>query len=318
MIKIGNDINLAKKILDKNGLVAIPTETVYGLAGNATNKEAVNKIYLIKKRPFEDPLICHTNSLEKILNYTKNIPETAIKLADYFWPGPMTLIFEKKNIIPDITTSNLSTVGFRIPNNSITLELLHQLDYPLAAPSANIFGYISPTETKHITQNFKSGIDYILDGGKCNLGIESTIIGFHNNIPVIHRLGSLIIEDIKKKVGEVEIVSSDSKFPGSFKNHYTPNKDLFLGDVEKLFEKYKNKKIGILCFDKYYDFVDKKNQIILSKKSSLIEASKNLYSSLYKLDNMKNVDVILSSLLEENMIGRSINNRLIKSSIKND
>ena len=318
MIKIGKNIDFAKDKLDKGGLVAIPTETVYGLGGNALNLESVDKIFNLKNRPSNDPLICHTNSISKIEKYVNEIPDVAYKLAEKFWPGPLTLIFEKKEIIPNKTTSNLKTVGFRIPNKEITLDLLKNLDYPISAPSANKFGYISPTRTEHIFKNFSQGIDYILDGGACELGIESTIIGFENENTIVYRLGSLVVEDIEKCVGDITIYSNEESFPGSFKSHYSPSKKLYLGDIKMLKDKFKNKRIGVLCFDKYYDFIKEKNQILLSKNSSLFEASKNLYSSLYELDNMKNIDIILSSLVEDTLIGRTINNRLIKSAEDND
>ena len=318
MIKIGKNIDFAKDKLDKGGLVAIPTETVYGLGGNALNLESVDKIFNLKNRPSNDPLICHTNSISKIEKYVNGIPDVAYKLAEKFWPGPLTLIFEKKEIIPNKTTSNLKTVGFRIPNKEITLDLLKNLDYPISAPSANKFGYISPTRTEHIFKNFSQGIDYVLDGGACELGIESTIIGFENKNTIVYRLGSLVVEDIEKCVGDITIYSNEESFPGSFKSHYSPSKKLYLGDIKMLKDKFKDKRIGVLCFDKYYDFIKEKNQILLSKNSSLFEASKNLYSSLYELDNMKNIDIILSSLVEDTLIGRTINNRLIKSAEDNN
>ena len=318
MIKIGKNIDFAKDKLDKGGLVAIPTETVYGLGGNALNLESVDKIFNLKNRPSNDPLICHTNSISKIEKYVNEIPDVAYKLAEKFWPGPLTLIFEKKEIIPNKTTSNLKTVGFRIPNKEITLDLLKNLDYPISAPSANKFGYISPTRTEHIFKNFSKGIDYVLDGGACELGIESTIIGFENKNTIVYRLGSLVVEDVEKCIGDITIYSNEESFPGSFKSHYSPSKKLYLGDIKMLTYKFRDKRIGVLCFDKYYDFIKEKNQILLSKNSSLFEASKNLYSSLYKLDNMKNIDIILSSLVEDTLIGRTINNRLIKSAEDND
>ena len=312
MIKSGKNIDYASRILEDDGIVVIPTETVYGLGGNAININSVSKIYSLKKRPKNDPLICHTDSLDKILKYVKKIPENAYKLAEMFWPGPMTIIFEKKNIIPNITTSNLNTVAFRIPKKKITLELFKRLNFPVAAPSANIFGYISPTSIDHVHKNFSNGVDYILDGGDCKLGIESTIIGLNKNKILVYRLGSLILNDLKK-VSNIELFDNQENYPGSFKSHYSPRKKLYIGDIKSLCKSHQDKKIGILCFDKKYDYVDKKKQIVLSDKSCLNEASRNLYSSLYKLDNMKNVEIIVSSLLPNDFIGRTINDRLKKS-----
>ncbi|MEC7857872.1 MAG: L-threonylcarbamoyladenylate synthase, partial [Bacteroidota bacterium] len=220
MIKSGKNIDYAAKVLNDDGIVVIPTETVYGLAGNALKKNSVNKIYSIKKRPKNDPLICHADSLDKIKKYVNDIPEEAYALADKFWPGPMTIIFEKKNIIPDLTTSNLNTVAFRIPDKTITLKLLENLNYPLAAPSANIFGYISPTKTEHIHKNFNKGIDYLLEGGNCKLGLESTIIGFKDDKIIVYRLGSLVLNELKK-IGRVKVLYNNYNYPGSFKNHYS-------------------------------------------------------------------------------------------------
>ena len=312
MIKSGKNIDYASRMLKDDGIVVIPTETVYGLGGNAININSINKIYSLKKRPKNDPLICHTDSIDKILKHVNKIPETAYKLAEKFWPGPMTIIFEKNNIIPDLTTSNLNTVAFRIPKKKITLELFKSLNFPVAAPSANIFGYISPTSIEHVHKNFSNGVDYILDGGNCNLGIESTIIGLKKNKILVYRLGSLILNDIKK-IGDIELFNNEENYPGSFKKHYSPRKKLYIGDIKSLCESYQDKKIGILCYDKKYEYVDKKKQIVLSDKSCLNEASRNLYSSLYKLDNMKNIEIIISSLLPNDFIGRTINDRLKKS-----
>jgi L-threonylcarbamoyladenylate synthase len=312
MIKSGKNIDYASRMLKDDGIVVIPTETVYGLGGNAININSINKIYSLKKRPKNDPLICHTDSLDKILKHVNKIPETAYKLAEKFWPGPMTIIFEKKNIIPNLTTSNLNTVAFRIPKKKITLELFKSLNFPVAAPSANIFGYISPTSIEHVHKNFSNGIDYILDGGNCKLGIESTILGLKKNKILIYRLGSLILNDIKK-IGDIELFNNEENYPGSFKTHYSPRKKLYIGDIKSLCKSYQHKKIGILCFDKKYEYVDKKKQIVLSDKSCLNEASRNLYSSLYKLDSMKNIEIIISSLLPNDFIGTTINDRLKKS-----
>ena len=155
-----------------------------------------------------------------------------------------------------------------------------------------------------------------MDGGNCELGIESTIIGFKKDETILYRLGSLISEDIIKCIGEIKIYSDSEVYPGSFLNHYSPNKKLYVGDIETLYHKFNDKRIGILCYDRYYDYVSKENQIILSKKSSLNEASRNLYSSLYKFDKMKRVDIIITSFFIDKMMGKTMNNRLKKSSEK--
>ena len=315
MIKIGKDLNYAVKILMDGGIVGIPTETVYGLACNALNEEAVSKIFKIKKRPKNDPLICHTDSIKKIKNFVINFPKDAEIIGEKFWPGPITILLKKNNLIPDITTSNSDYVAFRIPDNKFALNILKELDFPLAAPSANKFEYISPTHPNHINLNFKEGeIDYILDDGNCSIGIESTIVSFENNELIIHRLGGVTYEEIKKNIGRCSIKESKKNMPGQFKKHYSPNKKVYVGKINQLYKEFKNKKIGILCFDKKYDFIDEKYQILLTENSSLEEASKNFYSSLYTLDSLNDIDLILTSYLPNSSIGRSINDRIRKCS----
>ncbi len=165
MAEIGHNIKKAQELLENGHLVAIPTETVYGLAANAYDAEAVLNIFNVKQRPSFDPLITHTDSLEKISHYVRDIPEKARTLAEKYWPGPLTILLEKNTLIPDIVTSGLNRVAVRIPSHPITLKLLESLDFPLAAPSANPFGYVSPTEAKHVNDNLGDQIPYILDGG---------------------------------------------------------------------------------------------------------------------------------------------------------
>ena len=320
MIKVGKSINESIRNLKKGEIVGIPTETVYGLGVNALDQKAVSKVFKLKKRPYYDPLICHTDSIEKVKMFVKTFPKKAEILAKNFWPGPLTILLEKKNIIPDITTSKLKLVGFRIPDNKLTLSILKKIDFPVAAPSANPFGYISPTSPNHILNMFNNEISYVLDGGGCNIGIESTIVGFENKKTLVYRVGGITIEKLEKIIGKVEIFKKNINLPkssGMLKNHYSPKKDLIVGDIQSLIKKFFNKKIGILSFNKYYNDVDLKNQIILSKNLNLEQASRNLYKSLHLLDNM-NVDVILTSLLPNHGIGKSINDRIIKASKKNE
>lgn len=197
MTYIGKDIETAVALLENNKVIAIPTETVYGLAGNALNPCVVNKIYEIKKRPLTNPLIIHLHDTIHINKYVKNIPAIAKKLAEHFWPGALTLLLPKNHLIPDIVTAGLPHVAIRIPSHPTTIKLLRQLDFPLAAPSANPFGYISPTTAEHVKKQLFGKIFYILDGGPCTLGLESTIVGFDNDTPVIYRVGSISPEAIR-------------------------------------------------------------------------------------------------------------------------
>lgn len=319
MAILGQDITQAIHELKQGNLVAIPTETVYGLAANALNNEAVIKIFEVKNRPYFDPLIIHTDSIEKIKEWVEEIPLPLKQLATAFWPGPLTLLLPKKRVIPDIVTSGLNHVAVRIPNHKTTLELLSQLDFPLAAPSANPFGYISPTEATHVQRQLGDKIPYILDGGACLVGIESTIIGLSDEGSVcVYRLGGLSLEDIEQVVGKVELntnQSSDPKAPGQLKSHYAPRKPLFIGDLTQLEEKFKEKQIGILSFGKYIP-VNSNNQVFsLSEQMSYKEAAIHLFSLLRQLDE-SNVDVIITTLLPEVDLGRAINDRLKRAAYK--
>ena len=205
MAEIGKDIQKAKDFLEKDELVAIPTETVYGLAANALNPIAVAKIFEAKERPTFDPLIVHTHSLQEVYKFVTNIHPALLKLAEAFWPGPLTLLLPKKEIIPSLVTSGLDRVGVRVPNHSLTLDLLSQLNFPLAAPSANPFGYISPTTAMHVEKQLGTKIPYILDGGSCEVGLESTIVGEENGEIIIYRLGGLSVDEIETIVGKVSM-----------------------------------------------------------------------------------------------------------------
>lgn len=316
MAEIGKDINKAKELLLQGELVAIPTETVYGLAANALNEDAVLKIFETKGRPHFDPLIVHVLSLDSVTNLVETIPPPAVALADAFWPGPLTILFDKKNIIPDLVTSGLSTVGLRCPDHTVTRSLLRVLPFPLAAPSANPFGYISPTSPEHVNDQLGNKIRYILDGGHCEVGIESTIIGFENNKPVVYRLGGVSIENLERVIGKVAVndhSSSNPKAPGQLKSHYAPSKRLVVGDIEDLLQKYPAHCSAILTFQR--DF-NSPHQVILSPSGSLEEAAKNLFSSLRALDKLE-VDIILAEALPDYGLGRAINDRLRRASAKN-
>ena len=202
---ISKDIQKAITLLTNEELVAIPTETVYGLAGNIFSEKAIKSIFSTKKRPFFNPLIVHIPSVDSLDDIVIHVPEKAKLLAEAFWPGSMTLVLKKNDKIPDIITAGKDTVAVRVPNHPLTLELLRQLPFPLAAPSANPFGSISPTKPEHVERYFKDDIQQVLDGGSCTNGIESTIIGFENDEPIIYRLGALALEDIEAVVGEIHI-----------------------------------------------------------------------------------------------------------------
>ena len=310
--QIGESIQEAKSFLLDGKIVAIPTETVYGLAGNALNPEAVLQIFTIKERPTFDPLIVHISSIDKVNFYAQSIPEQAFELMNKFWPGPLTIVLPKNAIIPDIVTSGLDTVGLRMPNHPTTIELLNQLDFPLAAPSANPFGYISPTSAQHVFDQLGGKLPYILDGGICNVGVESTIVGFENGQCLIYRLGGITVEAIRKVIPDAELQinsSSNPKAPGMLNSHYAPSKPFYLGDMIELIEKYDGKNIAALTFGQS-TIPDSVKEFNLSPASDFKEAAFNLFSFLRALDADQKVDLIIASLLPEKDLGLAINDRL--------
>lgn len=313
---ISKDISKAVALLNAEEIVAIPTETVYGLAGNIYSEKAIASIFETKKRPFFNPLIVHIPSTEYLSNIVDHIPEKAKRLANAFWPGPITLVLKKKNTIPDVITAGKDTVAVRVPNHPITLELLNQLDFPLAAPSANPFSSISPTTAEHVETYFKDAINMVLDGGACTSGIESTIIGFENDEPIIYRLGSTAIEDIEAIVGNIEIkntkeVAPDA--PGMLERHYAPKTKTILTDnISTILNEYKGKRIGVITYKSEIDNTDIEVQIALSKTGNLSESASNLYDVLHQLDKM-HLDVIIAEKLPDYGLGKSINDRLLRA-----
>jgi L-threonylcarbamoyladenylate synthase len=316
---ISNDILKAAEFLNSNELVAIPTETVYGLAGNALLDEVVLKIFKLKGRPAFDPLIVHVGAIDKIHQYAKDIPDRAFDLMQQFWPGPLTLLLNKKNNIPDLVTSGLERVALRIPNHPLTLELLKMLDFPLAAPSANPFGYISPTTAGHVADQFTNKIPYILDGGPCAVGIESTIIGFEENNCIVYRLGGIRIAEVEKVVGRVTIQlnsSSNPTAPGMLKSHYAPSIPLYYGELNSLMKKNEHPKVAIICFQKQNRNFPSNFQIIeLSAIGDMDEAARNLFSVMRNLDR-QNFDCILAEPLPEIGLGIAVNDRLKRASVR--
>lgn len=318
MATIGTDIHAAKSYLEQGELVAIPTETVYGLAGNAYNPEAIAKIFEVKNRPAFDPLIVHTHTLAEVQKIVKGLPDKAQLLAGRFWPGPLTLLLPKQQIIPDLATSGMDTVAVRIPQQPLTLELLKSLDFPLVAPSANPFGYVSPTTAQHVEDQLGQKIPYILDGGSCSVGIESTIVGFEGDEAIIHRLGGTSREKIESIIGRVKLMphsSSNPKAPGMLKSHYSPGKKVILGDIHEQLKNYSGKNVGILVFEKAIPGVPLQNQIVLAEDGNLSTAAKNLFSALRTMDKME-VDVILAEPVPEHGLGLAINDRLTRAAAK--
>lgn len=312
----GTDISVAADLLRQGELVAIPTETVYGLAANALDADAAIRIFEAKNRPAFDPLIVHIAGTEELDKYAQNIPDTAYRLAEIFWPGPLTILLPKKPIIPDIVTSGLPNVAIRIPSHPLTNALLNSLEFPLAAPSANLFGRVSPTRASHVMEQLQGRISYILDGGDCQVGLESTIIGFPEDaLPTIYRLGGTSVEDIRKVVGEVRIMphsSSNPQAPGMLKSHYAPGKPVYIDGLSSAV----GSQVSCLRYRDYAEGIPQENQRILSPQGDLREAARNLFAYLRELDQQETV-AIWAELLPEIGLGKAINDRIKRASAKN-
>lgn len=307
------DLIYAKELLEKGDIIAIPTETVYGLAGNALNEDAIKKIFETKKRPFYNPLIVHIASKEKMDELAEEIPQIAYKLADKFWPGSLTMILKKKPHIPNIVTGGKDTVAIRIPNHPMTLSLLNQLDFPLAAPSANPFGTISPTQAIHVKNYFEDDIKLILDGGTCEKGMESTIIGFENEKVILYRHGAIPIEEIELLAGEMQYNISENNAPmapGMLSKHYAPTTfTIATTNLLDTIELYPNIKMGIVAF-KNYTLNQKEIKLeLITNNDNLEEAAKNFYAALHRLDN-ENLDLIIIERPPFQSIGKTINDRI--------
>lgn len=306
---IGKDIKKAKELLEEGALVAIPTETVYGLAANGLNPKAVTRIFSVKNRPQFDPLILHLPSIDRLTLYAEDVPRQALTLAQQFWPGPLTLVLNRKNIIPDIVTAGLPTVGLRCPDHPLTRALLNAIAFPLAAPSANPFGYVSPTTAAHVADQLGNKIPYILDGGPCRVGLESTIVGFPDGVPTVYRQGGLKIEDLEAVLGNVALrvtASSDPRSPGQLESHYAPGKKLIIGVIDDLIKQHATEKFGILSFEKSYDVA---HQVVLSSSGDLAEAAHHLFAAMRTLDASP-IDIILTEYVPDVDLGKAINDRL--------
>jgi L-threonylcarbamoyladenylate synthase len=314
----GKDISQAATFLQNGELVAIPTETVYGLAANALDPAAVLRIYETKGRPAFNPLIVHVHSANDFAKYATEVPELVKTLADKFSPGPITFVLPKKSIIPDIVTGGGDTVALRVPGHPITLKLLSQLTFPLAAPSANPFGYISPVNAMHVADQLDGMIPYILDGGPSIIGVESTVVTVENDKLIVLRLGGVALEDLKDVAGEIELrinSSSDPKSPGQLKSHYAPKIPLQLGEMKTLLEKFPDKKKAILSFTQKFEAENKTAEEILSPSGDLNEAARNLFTALRKLDN-SGAEIILAERFPEHGLGLAINDRLERAAVE--
>ncbi|KAF0235439.1 MAG: tRNA threonylcarbamoyladenosine biosynthesis [Prolixibacteraceae bacterium] len=306
-------IEKAAQIIRDGGLVAFPTETVYGLGANALNPVAVAKIFEMKERPSFDPLIVHIASVEDLKQLTTKQEENVLHLAEHFWPGPLTIVLPKSKLIPDIVTSGLPTVAIRMPNNKIALELIRRSGCPIAAPSANKFGKLSPVNARHVKKQF-SNIDLIIDGGAANVGIESTIIIVEGNICKILRPGVITIGDIENAMPGKFIFSTEKSgrniSPGMLNSHYSPAKPLYiLNNLQTSLPASS----GIILHGKNdLNFVVEKI-IYTSENHYSPEIAANLFSALHEMEETETIKQIYIEAVEPTGLGIAIMDRIKKA-----
>lgn len=299
--------------------MAIPTETVYGLAANAFDVNAVTKIYKAKNRPQFNPLIIHTNAIENLEKWGLKLPEKMKQLAAKFSPGPLTYVIPKSDRIPDIVTAGTDAVAVRIPDHPVTLELLSLLDFPLAAPSANPSGYVSPTTAWHVNEQLEDKIAYILNGGNSSIGVESTIISFLNETPEILRYGGLAVEEIEKVIGKVSLPADgfvdNPVAPGQLARHYATKHKLIVGDPRKYLTYFSPEKIGVIAFSSIYTEIPARNQFVLSQDRNLDEAAQRLFSVMREIDKL-DLEVVIAEKFPDEGLGRAINDRLKRAGVQ--
>lgn len=307
-------VERAVSILQEGGLVAFPTETVYGLGADALNARAVARIFELKRRPHFDPLIIHISSKEWVDRYTKNVSPHAERLMDRFWPGPLTIILEKESLIPDIVTSGLATVAVRMPSHPVALDLIARLGRPVAAPSANPFGYVSPTKAAHVARMFSGRLPVVLDGGSASFGLESTIISVRDGRLILHRHGAVSLEELVEAVGEVEEKGADGAIdsPGQLPYHYAPHKPL---KIVRAPEEITTPDSSFLTFRTPSAKPLSRHVRTLSPGGDLREAAAHFFSFLIELDR-DDVDIIFAERIPEEGLGKAMMERLKKAARK--
>lgn len=326
-------IDKAAKVIARGGLVAFPTETVYGLGANGLDERAVAKIYEAKGRPNDNPMILHVSSLEMCERLVKNIPKEAKDCMDMFWPGPLTMIFEKKDLIPDRVSAGLPTVAIRMPSDRFARGMIAKADLPVAAPSANTSGRPSPTKASHVLEDMAGKIDLIIDGGSTEVGIESTVLDMTVKPPMLLRPGGVTLEDLKALLKDVDVDPSllggepkevlHPKSPGQKYKHYAPKADclLFGGNLKNIAKEVNrrirenpDKKIAVLATEETMDFYQEKPYLLLNmgSRDHLEEVAHNIFDDLRQCDE-EEVDLIFVEGFDFQGMGQGIMNRLLKA-----
>lgn len=327
-------IKEAAHVINQGGTVVFPTETVYGIGADALNAEAVDKIFKAKGRPQDNPLIVHIADFDELNNLVLNIPVNAKRLADKYWPGPMTMILYKKDILSDKISAGLNTAAIRLPSNEIALALIKESKKPIAAPSANLSGKPSPTEANHVIEDLMGKVDMIIDGGSTSIGLESTVVDMTADVPMILRPGGITYEDIVSVLGNCDydpaiIKSSDKiipKSPGQKYRHYHPNADIILykGNIDNIVRKInedyellesEGKRAGIMSTVQTNEYYGGKKTICVGDRTKLLTISSNLFKDMREFD-YRGIDIILAESVDESGLGKAIMNRLTKASVK--
>ncbi|WP_405329049.1 L-threonylcarbamoyladenylate synthase [Fibrobacter sp.] len=309
-------VSEAARLLKEGEVVAIPTETVYGLAGNAFEPKALAKIFAAKERPTFDPLIVHIADIAQLTDIAKDIPDSAYKLAEAYWPGPMTIILPKKDCIPDLCTSALPSVAVRFPSHPIAQAIIKESGLPLAAPSANLFKHVSPTTAEHVAAQLADRIAGIVDGGPCSVGVESSIISLVGE-PTVMRPGAITPEMFKAILGEVKIKESTSKpgqpmlAPGQCDTHYRPQVPLYYGEIPAGYTLPEH--TVRIAFGTQAGPIPA--TVNLSATGDMVEATSKLYAFMHDLDDPK-FDLILVDPIPNTGVGMALNDRLKRASIK--
>lgn len=326
------ELSEAAKILRHGGLVAFPTETVYGLGANALDEGAAARIYAAKGRPSDNPLIAHISCIEELPALVREIPEAGKRLAEKFWPGPLTMIFPKKSVVPDGTTGGLDTVAIRMPSDPVANRLIRLAGVPIAAPSANISGRPSPTRAEHVIEDMNGKIEMILDGGEVGIGVESTIVDVSGPVPVLLRPGAVTLEMLKEVLGNVETDAAvfgplgdgvKPRAPGMKYRHYAPKADMVLveGEMSRVV-RYINretkkameagKRVGIICTQESRARYPMGFLAVVGSREHEETVAHNLFSVLRDFDGQA-VDCIFSESFSEDRLGQAIMNRLCKA-----
>ncbi|WP_437184981.1 L-threonylcarbamoyladenylate synthase [Planctomicrobium sp. SH668] len=315
--ELTDDVLRASLKLKEGGLVAFATETVYGLGGNALDVAAVSRIFSAKQRPHFDPLIVHLSDAADVSLVVQEVPELAHRLMTKFWPGPLTLVLPKKECVPDLVTAGLPSVAVRVPDHPVARELIRLSGVPVAAPSANPFGRISPTTSKHVLDYLSEEIDMVLDGGPCRIGVESTVLLVApNQTPILLRHGGLSVEDIENEIGPIDHLSSRESeggaqiAPGRLLKHYAPRKPLQI--IDHWGQAPTGPNVAAMSFgplDNSHEFGCLE---ILSLSSSLTEAAANFFAALRRLDDSQ-AQRIVATRFPEHGLGAALNDRLSRA-----